>query len=215
LASRSIAQRRPFGDVSHGTLAWDNEWAMDATTTTIVNAILHVSRKSGTLPTRDPAATADALRSVCAEWESHARGLVTPELKESPAWAAYEMKTLELGRALDLLIRKLGLWRGKGDVLDAAAFIIAERRYGRGRKSWIATLGEHGEGHYGRELASVLTDEEMAGYAMKALLRARNGEYAAEVIAAADHARTWVKNTARAYVDSFHPTALSRLSSHE
>lgn len=188
---------------------------MDAMARTIIDAILHVSRKSGRLPTTQPKPTADAIRAACAMWEKDARGLVTPDLKDAPAWAAYEMKILELGRALDLVIRKMGLWRGKGDVLDAAADVVSCARYGRGRRSWVATLGEHGGGEYGQVLAGTLADDEMAGYAMKALLRARNGEYTSEVIAAADHARTWVKNTARAYVDSFHPTELSRLSSHE
>jgi hypothetical protein len=186
-------------------------------TTTIVNAILHVSRKSGALPTRDPKITACALRAACADWERHARAMVTPDLKESPAWTAYEMKTLELGRALDLVIRKMGLWRGKGEVLDAAADVIGDERYGRGRKSWIATLGEHGEGYYGGVLAAALKDDEMAGYAMKALLRAGNGEYVAQVLAAGEHGRTWVKNTARLYAESFErrPRQVSRASVHD
>ena len=141
-----------------------------------VSAIIHISRKSGSLPTLDPTPTARALRLVCTEWELSARGFVTPDLKESPAWTGYEMKILELGRALDFVIRKTGEWRGKGDVLDAAADVISDARYGRGRKSWIATIGEHGDGAYGVELAGTLADEEMAGYAIKALLRGGNGE---------------------------------------
>ncbi len=170
---------------------------------TIVSAIIHISRKSGSLPTLDPMPTARALRLVCTEWELSARGFVTPDLKESPAWTGYEMKILELGRALDFVMRKTGEWRGRGHVLDAAADIIAEPRYGRGRKSWIATLGEHGLGAYGVELAGALKDDEMAGYAIKALQRAGNGEYVAEVRAIGHQGRQWVKNAARLYLDTF------------
>jgi hypothetical protein len=183
---------------------------MDSISTLVVTAILHVSRKSGALTTRDPKTTAHALRTACAEWETNARGLVTPDLKESPGWHAYEMKTLELGRALDLVIRKFALWRGKGEVLDAVADVIAEARYGRGRKSWIATLGEHGDGHYGMQLAAALADEEMAGYAMKALMRGGNGDYVKQVLQAGEHGRTWVKNAARIYAESFQRTGTRR-----
>jgi hypothetical protein len=176
---------------------------MDAMAFTIIGAILHVSRKSGTLPTTEPAPTGAAIRAACSEWERHARALVTPDLKGAPAWTAYEMKILELGRALDLLIRKTGLWRGKGDVLDAAAEVVSSACYGRGRRSWVATLGEHGSGDYGAALASTLADDEMAGYAIKALLRGGNGGYLAEVIAAGERGRPWVKNAARLYEEAF------------
>jgi hypothetical protein len=176
---------------------------MDAMERTIVGAILHVSRKSGRLPTSEPKPTAEAIRAACAMWEREARGLVTPDLKGAPAWAGYEMKILELGRALDLLIRKTGLWRGKGDVLDAAADVVSCSSYGRGRRSWVATLGEHGGGDYGPALAGTLGDEDMAGYAMKALLRGGNGDYVAQVLAASEHALPWVKNAARLYQDAF------------
>jgi hypothetical protein len=176
---------------------------MDAMARTIIDAILHVSRKSGTLPTTQPKPTADAIRAACAMWEQHARGLVTPDLKDAPAWAAYEMKILELGRALELVMRKMDLWRGKGDVLDAAADVVSCARYGRGRRSWVATLGEHGGGEYGEVLAGALTDEGIAGYAMKALLRGGNGSYVAQVLAASERGLPWVKNAARLYQDAF------------
>jgi hypothetical protein len=176
---------------------------MNAMALTIVEAILHVSRKSGRLPTLEPQPTGAALRAACAAWEAHARGFVTPDLKGAPAWADYEMKILALGRALDLLIRKTGLWRGKGEVLDAAAHVISSPRYGRGRRSWIVTLGEHGEGSYGEALATTLDDDDTAGYAIKALLRGGNGEYLAEVRRAGQRGRPWVVNAARLYEASF------------
>jgi hypothetical protein len=183
---------------------------MDPMSITIVSSIIHISRKSGSLPTLDPLPTARALRLVCTEWELSAKGFVTPDLKESPAWAGYEMKILELGRALDFVMRKTGVWKGKGEVLDAAADIVADVRYGRGRKSWIATLGEHGEGAYGKELAAALPDDEIGGYAIKALHQGGNGEYIAEVRAAAERGRTWVKNAAKLYEEAFEREAAPR-----
>jgi hypothetical protein len=180
---------------------------MDAETNLIVGAILHASRKSGALATPDPEATARAIRTACAHWTANARDFVTPELKDTPPWAAYEMNVLQLGRALDLVIRKFGCWRGKGPVLDAAAAVMLEGRYGRGRQSFTATIGEHGLGCYGVELAALLGEEPMAGYAMKALLRGGNGEYVAEVRAASERGRPWVQMAARAYLTSFEQPA--------
>jgi hypothetical protein len=176
---------------------------MDTEIACIVAAILHVSRKSGDLRTRDPIASAQAIRVACEEWEATEKGLVTPDLKEAPGWTGYEMKIFQLGRALDLVMRKMGVWRGKGDVLDACAAVLADARYGRGRQSFAAVLGEHGDSAYGTELVSALSDDVMAGYAIKALTAGGYPAYVEEVRAFHDNPRPWVRNAARAYVTKF------------
>jgi hypothetical protein len=169
----------------------------------IIGAIIHVARKSGTLVTQDPAVTGQAILAACAAWEESERALVIPELKDTAPWAAYELKILQLGRATDFVIRKLGIWKGRGHLLDAVALVAADGRFGRGRQSFAGTLGEHGEGAYGAELAALLTDEGMVGYAVKALHRSANGEYLPQVLAAAQGGRPWVQSAVRAYVATF------------
>jgi hypothetical protein len=172
---------------------------MDAEQKQVVETILHVSRKSGALVTHDPVATGGAVRAACAEWEATERGVVIPQLKDVPAWAGYELKILQLGRALDFVIRKLGCWKGRGPLLDVVAEVAQDVRFGRGRQSFTATLGEHGQAAYGVELASLLLEPEMAGYAMKALHRSANHEYLEQVLEAARGGRPWVQSAARAY----------------
>jgi hypothetical protein len=172
---------------------------MDEETERIVATILHVSRKSGSLITGDPILTGRAIVRACAKWEATERSLVIPQLKDAPPWAAYELKILKLGRALDFVMRKLGCWKGRGPLLDAVVEVAADVRYGRGRQSFAGTLGEHGQGAYGAELAGLLADEMLAGYAMKALQRSANHEYLDQVLAAAEGGRPWVQSAARAY----------------
>jgi hypothetical protein len=112
------------------------------------------------------------------------------------------MRILHLGRALELVMRKLGCWRGRGPLLDAVAQVAADVRFGRGRQSFAGTLGEHGEGAYGAELVALLTDDAMAGYAVKALHRGAHKEYLEQVLAAARGGRPWVQSAARAYAAS-------------
>jgi hypothetical protein len=176
---------------------------MDEEQGLIVAAIIHVARKSGSLVTGDPAVTGRALLAACAAWEAGERALVIPELKDTAPWAAYELKILQLGRAVDFVMRKLGCWKGRGPLLDAVALVAQDVRFGRGRQSFAGTLGEHGEGAYGAELAALLSEEGMAGYAVKALHRSANGEYLDQVLAAARGGRPWVQSAARAYVASF------------
>jgi hypothetical protein len=176
---------------------------MDEEQRRIIGAIIHVARKSGSLVTQDPAVTGTAILAACASWEAGERAMVIPELKDTAPWAAYELKILQLGRATDFVMRKLGCWTGRGPLLDALAVVAADVRYGRGRQSFAGTLGEHGEGAYGAELAALLSDETMAGYAVKALHRSANGEYLEQVRAAAEHGRPWVQSAARAYLASF------------
>jgi hypothetical protein len=175
---------------------------MDAETKAIVGAILYVSRKSGELVTNDPALTARAILHACVYWEENERALVTPELKDSAAWTAFEMKIMQLGRAVDFVMRKLDCWKGRGPVLDAAAVVAAEPRYRRGRQSFVAALGEHGDGAYGAELVPLLADLEMTGYVVKALHKGANAGYLDQVLSAAEGQRPWVQNAARAYAAS-------------
>jgi hypothetical protein len=179
---------------------------MDAEVSRIIAAILHVSRKSGALHTRDAAVTANAIRVACAYWERTERRLVTPDLKEAPGWTGYEMKCFQLGRALELVMKKLDVWLGPGEVLDACAEILAEPRYGRGRQSFAATLGEHGQSAYAAPLVAALSDEAMAGYAIKALNQGQYGTYVNEVRAAGEAGRPWVRNAALAYIAKFDPS---------
>ena len=172
---------------------------MDDENQRIVDTLLYVSRKSGALVTRDPAVTGEAVRAACVEWEATERALVIAELKDAPAWAAYELKILKLGRAIDFVMRKLGCWKGRGPLLDVVAEVAQYPRYGRGRQSFAAALGEHGEGAYGPELASLLADAELAGYAVKALHRGANTEYLAQVLAISDGGRPWVRSAVHAY----------------
>jgi hypothetical protein len=176
---------------------------MDEEQQLIVGAIIHVARKSGTLVTQDPAVTGRAIVSACATWEESERALVIPELKDTAPWAAYELKILQLGRATDFVMRKLGIWKGRGHLLDAVALVTADVRFGRGRQSFVGTLGEHGEAAYGPELAALLSDEGMAGYAVKALHRSANGEYLEQVLAVPQGGRPWVQSAVRAYVATF------------
>jgi hypothetical protein len=175
---------------------------MDVDTDAIVQAILYVSRKSGDLVTSDPEVTGQAVRAACAHWEEHERGLVTPELKDAAPWLAFEMKTLQLGRAIDFVMRKLGCWKGRGPLLDAVAEVASDARYRRGRQSFIATLGEHGEGAYGVELAALLHDETMIGYVVKALHRGGHAGHLDEVLSASAGQRPWIRNAAQAYASS-------------
>jgi hypothetical protein len=175
---------------------------MDEETRRIVEAIVTVSRKRGALVTREPAPTARAIALACADWEAVDRHPVTPELKDTAPWAAYEMNILRLGRAIDLVIRKCQLWSGRGPVLDVAASIAQEARFGRGRQSFTATLGEHGLGAYGPELARLLDDEALGGYAIKALHRGGYPGFSAAVRAVGERerGRPWVRMAASAYL---------------
>jgi hypothetical protein len=146
--------------------------------------------------------TARAVLDACAHWEAYERWMVTPELKDSAPWASYEMKILQLGRALDFVMRKLGCWHGRGPLLDAVAQVAADARFGRGRQSFLGALGEHGQGAYGAELVALLADEGLTGYAVKALHRGANVGYLDEVLAAAVNGRPWVRSAARAYAAS-------------
>jgi hypothetical protein len=174
---------------------------MDLESADVIRALLHVARKSGALASDDPTVTGRAIVAACNEWEGAERRLVIGELKGAPPWPAYELKILQLGRALDLVQRKLHVWRGRGPLLDAVVSIVSDARFGRGRQSFIAALGEHGAGAYGAELAALLTEPGLAGYVIKALQRSGNGEYLGAVLAAAsaDGERPWVRSAARMY----------------
>lgn len=170
----------------------------------VIESILHVSRKSGELVTTSPAKTARAIRMTCAHWAKTELREVTPEMRGAAAWLAFEMKIYNLGKALPLVMRKLDLWKGESEVLDAVAAVMKKREYKRGRQTFILALGEHGSGAYAEALGAALRDDEVAGYAMRALFDGGHAGYGTEVRAAASKSDVvWVQNAAKRYVERF------------
>ncbi len=178
--------------------------------TSIVQSIVHVARKSGALRTANAAKVGRAIRVACAHWNLEARALVTPPMRGAAAWTQAEMNVFLLGKALGQVMHKLGLWAGRGAVLNAVASVLAAPEHGRGRQTFARLLGEYGGGEYGVEIAATLGDEEVAGYAIKALLAGGHGEYADRVRPWADDAAQafpWVKIAARRYLARFEPAS--------
>jgi len=170
----------------------------------ITGSILHVSRKSGDLATTNAAKAARAIRVACAHWAKTERREVTPELRGAAPWLAFEMKIYNLGKALPLVMKKFDLWKGESEVLDAAAAVMKKRDYGRGRQTFALALGEHGSAAYAEALGAALRDDEIAGYAMRALFDGSHAGYAADVRAAAARSDVvWVQNAAKRYTDRF------------
>lgn len=168
----------------------------------IVTSIVHVSRKSGELATTSAPKAARAIRMACAHWLKEERGFVTPELHGVAPWHSFEMKIYRLGKALPLVMKKFDLWKGESEVLDACVAVMKKRELGRGRQTFVLTLGEHGGAIYGEALAGALRDDEIAGYAMRALYDGHHTGYANEVrIAAAKSDVVWVQNAAKRYLD--------------
>jgi hypothetical protein len=149
----------------------------------------------------DPAAVAAAIETLCLHWSDTMTSVEMPGQLGAPDWKGFELKIWRLGESLRLYLKRKR-WRGKGPLLDVAARVLQDGRFGKGRQTFALLLGEFGGQEYGEPLGRVLEDKEVRGHAVKALTKAKIGGFAAEVAGVQAQESGWIRSAARKYLKS-------------
>src|SRR5215467_15851725 len=83
---------------------------------------------------------AEAIMELCDYWRTNFDGVAVSGALGSPDWTTCERKIWETGESLRLFM-KPKRWSGKGPLLDAAARILLNRNFGKGRQTYALLLG--------------------------------------------------------------------------
>jgi hypothetical protein len=149
------------------------------------------------------AEVAEAVVFLCEHWLGGLTGVEMRGQLGAPDWRGFELRVWQLGESLRLFLKKKKQWRGRGQLLDAIANLLSDRRFGKGRQTLALLLGDFGGRDYGDALGRALDDSEVWGHAIKALTKAKISGFAAEVAGVQAQEKGWIRSAARKYLQSF------------
>lgn len=149
----------------------------------------------------DQRLVAVTVETLCLHWSIALTAVEMRGQLGGPDWKGFERRIWDLGESLRLFLKKTR-WRGTGPLLDTAAKVLLDRRFGKGRQIFATLLGDFGGQAYGDALGGVLQDKEVWGHAIKALTKARIAGFAAEVAGVQAQESGWIRSAARKYLQS-------------
>ena len=122
-------------------------------------------------------------------------------VRGAPDWLEHESLTWELSELVRLWLKARRSSIERDGVLDAVAHLVRNERHAKGRQNFVLLLGECGGVRYGETLALLLGDPNVAGHAVKALMKSQTPGYTAQVQKVLSKAKAaWVKTAARKYL---------------
>lgn len=117
-------------------------------------------------------------------------------------WHRFELELWNKGEEIRLLIldSKKRPTKAQADrILD----ICLNPNAKRGRESFVMLLGRKCYAHYAPKIVGLLQDAYVAGHAVDTLYKMGASAYVDEIEPFLNHKRTWVKNTAKKYVQTY------------
>jgi hypothetical protein len=120
------------------------------------------------------------LLRVAEEAKETVRGLSMQGVAGAPDWYDYELLLWEISEDFRAYLRSRKAIRGAHPLLDAAAEIVADTSYGKGRQNFVLVLGQYGGVHYADVIASGLGDPDVSAQALRALRKMKDGRFVEE-----------------------------------
>ena len=118
-----------------------------------------------------------------------------------PVWRGYETKIWELGEVIRAILKKHKALRHRA-VTDAVSQVVGEGDFGKGRQSFALLLGDFGDESHRKVLGCALTDDEIAGHALKSILKLCLDGFESEVRQLYDRSRLgWIRSAAKRYLE--------------
>jgi hypothetical protein len=124
---------------------------------------------------------------------------------EQITWYRYESLVWELGEQFRRAMLRNRRLRRCERVFESARAVCADRRFGKGRESFIMLLGQYGGTPQIPALIDSLDDPEVCGHAVYALRLLGASEAADRVRPFLDSPKTWVRQEARKYFQKIEP----------
>lgn len=132
-----------------------------------------------------------------------------PYMQNSPdvhEWYAFELKLWDIGEE----IRQLVFTTKKtfnDDQIDRILTICLDKRAKRGRQSFVMLLGRKKYCDYAEVLIPLLNDGDVDGHIIDTLYKMQASGYVMLITPFLNHKRTWIRNTAKKYVQKFKETS--------
>lgn len=117
-------------------------------------------------------------------------------------WHRFELDLWDIGEEIRLLILESKKKPSKLQV-ERILKICLNRNAKRGRESFIMLLGKKCYACYAPEIVPLLNDEYVDGHTVDTLYKMDVSEYVKQIEPFVNHKRTWIKNTAKKYIQKY------------
>jgi hypothetical protein len=116
----------------------------------------------------------NAFKVYCDDLVVTRTGLSMKGFDGSPNWSGYESIIWDAGFEFLEPILKVKKYRGENALLDGISSMCTEKKYGKGRQSFVMLLGKYGTIKYAPVLANLIDDTEVAIHSIDALTRLKD-----------------------------------------
>ena len=128
-----------------------------------------------------------------------------PYMKQFPdvhEWHDFEGKIWDMGEQIRQLVFTSKAYFNN-DQINRILNICLDKRAKRGRQSFVMLLGKSKYCEYAHALIPLLEDEDVNGHVIDTLYKMRANAYVSLITPFLKHKRTWIRNTAKKYVQKF------------
>lgn len=117
-------------------------------------------------------------------------------------WYMFEHELWEIGEEIRqlILMGKKALTQSQ---IDRIINICLDERAKRGRQSFVLLLGKKVYQKYSDKIAPLLDSDDIDGQVIDTLYKMQAGQYVDLIRPFMNHNRTWIKNTAKRYVQKY------------
>ena len=124
-------------------------------------------------------------------------------LSGAPGWYDFEEQAWPIGEAICRSLKAAPKLRKDPAVLNALASVVRCVNLRRGRQSFVMALSTKSAAAFATELASYLTDPDIDGHALDALIKIGAGGFISQVLPLANHPQAWVRRLAKRYLERY------------
>jgi hypothetical protein len=128
---------------------------------------------------------------------------LSSELLNAPQWYPFELRAWEIGENIRSLLKANKKLRSNDELLSAIAAVIDCENLRRGRQSFFFSLEFVKAQKYAPRVATHLSDSDVRGHALKALLKMRVPGYSEVVRALLNDEQLWIRRLARKYIERY------------
>lgn len=134
-----------------------------------------------------------------------------PDFPDVRDWHAFENDIWQIGEQIRQIYLNHKSLRKDHELMREIVDFCKDKRAERGRQSFLFSISNIHCKSFSSEIAELLTDEDVYGHALDALLKMRADGFIDEVEPLANSKHTWIKKLARKYLERYSPPDLLSL----
>jgi hypothetical protein len=144
-----------------------------------------------------------AIQFLCDDYFDNDIDIEMQGIKGAPNWLSFEMRIWELGECLRQSLKNRKKWLNSNDLLNVIMMICRNKKYGKGRQTFVMLLGEFNCEDASKLLGDLLNDPEVLGHSIKALTKLKDGGYVDKAGQIAEKETGWIRAAAKNYCRRF------------